>query len=65
MPDRILRRPAVEDRTGKSRSGIYEAINPKSRWYDPTFPKPVKIGLRSVGWFESEVNEWIKGRIAA
>ena len=65
MPDRILRRPAVEDRTGKSRSGLYEDIPPKRRWYDPTFPKPVKLGLRAVGWYEGEVNEWVVGRKAA
>jgi prophage regulatory protein len=29
------------------------------------FPRPVKIGLRSVAWVESEVDDWVKSRIAA
>jgi len=28
------------------------------------FPKPVPLVGRSVGWVESEVQEWIRGRIA-
>ncbi len=40
MPERILRRPAVEDRTGKSRSGIYEAINPKADGTTRHFQNP-------------------------
>jgi prophage regulatory protein len=28
------------------------------------FPKPVKLGLRSTAWVESEVQEWIEVRTA-
>lgn len=24
-----------------------------------TFPRPVKIGLRRIGWFEDELTEWL------
>jgi len=27
--------------------------------YDGAFPKPVPLGLRAVGWLESDVSEWI------
>jgi len=27
------------------------------------FPKPVPLGPRAVGWLESEVSEWIAGRV--
>jgi len=66
-PLRILRRRQVEDRTGKSRSTIYAmgSYNPKRpNDYDPTFPKPIRIGAKAVGWIESEVDAWIAGRIA-
>ncbi|WP_374481323.1 helix-turn-helix transcriptional regulator [Zoogloea sp.] len=55
----ILRRREVEDRTGLRCSTIYEGI--KAR----TFPAPVRLGPRSVGWLESEINNWLAARIAA
>lgn len=50
----IIRLPVVKTRTGKSRSGIYRAIA------EGTFPAPVKIGDRAVGWLENEVDQWIE-----
>jgi len=29
------------------------------------FPKRIKIGIRAVGWIESEVQKWVAMRIAA
>jgi prophage regulatory protein len=29
------------------------------------FPKRIKIGIRAVGWLESEVQMWVSRRIAA
>ncbi|MFC6379721.1 helix-turn-helix transcriptional regulator [Tatumella terrea] len=48
----------VIDRTGYSRAWIYELIKKNS------FPKPVKIGARSIAFVESEVDAWINERIA-
>ena len=53
----ILRRKQVEHRTGLSRSTIYLFID------EGTFPKPINLGSRSVGWIESEIDEWILSRI--
>lgn len=58
----ILRRPQVEARTGLSRSGIYSRLtrNPKRPGdYDPTFPRPIPLGAKSVGWIESEIDAWL------
>ena len=52
---RLLKLPEVESITGKGRTSIYS---------DPTFPRPVKIGLRASAWVESEVMSWIESRIA-
>ncbi len=53
----ILRRKRVEARTGLSRSTIYERIK------TGTFPAPVSIGARAVGWLESEVDSWLAAQI--
>ena len=53
----IIRRRDVESRTGLSRSTIYHYIK------EGTFPKPIKLGERAVGWLESEVESWIIDRI--
>jgi prophage regulatory protein len=29
-----------------------------------TFPSPISLGGRSVGWLESEIDAWIEERIA-
>ncbi|WP_374990710.1 helix-turn-helix transcriptional regulator [Enterobacter kobei] len=48
---------------GISRSSIYEKLNPKSRYYDADFPKPIRLGAASVGWRSTSVNEWIASRV--
>ena len=54
----IKRRPEVEAKTGLSRSTIYEKMK------NGTFPKPIKLGPRAVGWLETEVDAWISERIS-
>ncbi len=53
----ILRLPKVKERTGLSRATIYLRIQKGS------FPKPINLGARAVGWLESDVNEWIAQQI--
>ena len=59
MAEQILRRPAVEARTGLSRSTIYAMMA------EGTFPRPVRLGKRAVGWTESTISEWLESRIAS
>lgn len=58
-PRRILRVPAVCDRVGMSRSVVYVMIKAG------TFPRPVPLNDKSVGWIESEIDDWILSRVAA
>ena len=53
----ILRRKQVQARTGLARSTIYFHIQ------NGTFPRPVPLGPRAVGWLESEINDWIAERV--
>jgi len=62
----ILRRKQVEARTGLSRSTIYARLrqNPKRPGdYDPTFPKPISVGAKAVGWIEAEIEAYIAAQI--
>lgn len=64
---RIIRRPEVERRLQVSRQWIYDRINPKSKYYDPEFPKPIKLGNGknpAVGWVESEIDLFLASQIA-
>ena len=54
---RIIRLTETIDSTGLARSTIYKYIG------EGTFPKPVSLGDRCVGWVESEVHDWILARI--
>lgn len=53
----LIRIKQVIHKTGKSRSSIYAAIK------EGTFPAPISLGPRSVGWIEAEINAWIESRI--
>lgn len=55
---RILRRAIVQNRTGIARSTLYKYID------DGTFPRPIQLGPRSVGWVEAEIDNWLSERIA-
>ena len=56
---RIIRLKEVIDCTGLGRSTIYQYIS------EGSFPKPVALGDRAVGWVESEVMSWVMARIEA
>lgn len=53
----ILRLPQVCNVTGLGRSMIYQLEAERK------FPHRVRIGIRAVGWVESEVQAWLASRI--
>lgn len=55
-PERILRAKAVQDRIGCGNSKFYELLKTGD------FPPGIRIGSRSVGWRESQVESWINTR---
>lgn len=58
-PQRILRLPEVLAATGLRHTAIYERIAAG------TFPRPVPLGIRAVGWLAEEVEEWRRDLIEA
>lgn len=62
----IIRRKQLEARTGLSRSSIYARLKPNPKRpgdYDPTFPRPIRLGPMSVGWIESEIDAWLTAQV--
>lgn len=59
-PIKLIRIHKVCEKTGRHRSSIYRALTD-----DPSFPKPVKFGARSIAFVESEIDQWIADRMAA
>ena len=55
---RIVRLPCVEMKTGLKHSAIYQKMA------EGTFPRPVPLGPKAVGWVEAEIDAWIDRRIA-
>ena len=60
MAPQIYRLPEVMLKTGLSRSSIYRQMT----LTPPTFPQPVKLGEKSVGWISTEIDAWITSRMA-
>lgn len=54
---RILRRPEVEARCGFKRAHLYKLID------EGKFPRPVRIGIRAVGWDSVEIEQWIADQL--
>lgn len=53
---RVLRMPAVMERTGLSRASIYRLI------HTDDFPAAIRLGSRAVGWPAQQIDEWIASR---
>jgi prophage regulatory protein len=58
MSQVILRLPKVMARVGLSRSSIYVRVR------QGTFPKPVPLGARAVGWPDSDIDSLTAAYIA-
>ena len=56
MTDKHLRRTAVQDLTGLSRSTIYDLMA------KGLFPRPVRLTGKAVAWPESVIAEWLAQR---
>lgn len=53
---KVLKLPDVMAVTALSRSSIYAFIK------EGSFPKPIPLGARAVGWVFDEIESWLKKR---
>jgi prophage regulatory protein len=56
---RVIRLKELIKLIGLSRSTIYDRLNPRSKRFDPLFPKPLKLGESAIGWQLGDVLTWI------
>ena len=52
--NRIVRLPEVMQLTGLSKATIHR------RYRDGTFPRPLRLGPQSIGWWRMEILEWLE-----
>ena len=51
---RVLRLAEVKAKTGLARSTLYKYVDAG------TFPRPIYLGGRAVGWIDSEIYKWLQ-----
>ena len=54
---RIMRLKEVIEKTGLAKSTVYNLIS------QGKFPKQIDLGARSVGWVDTEIEEWLLSKI--
>lgn len=64
---KILRAKHMKDKLAMSVASLYNKMNPRSKYYDATFPRPIRLSATlgsggAVGWLESEVDAWLESR---
>ena len=61
--NQIINLKEVIQFTSISRAKIYEMINIDSKYYDQSFPKPVRLSESRIGWVALEVHQWIERKM--
>jgi prophage regulatory protein len=52
-----MRLKEVTEKTGLAKSTVYNLIS------QGKFPKQIDLGARSVGWVDTEIEEWLLAKI--
>lgn len=59
---KVLRMKQLTEHTGLSSSTLNELMNPRSQYFDPTFPPKIRLSSRAVGYSEAAVDAWLVSR---
>ncbi|MDN8036985.1 helix-turn-helix transcriptional regulator [Burkholderia vietnamiensis] len=65
---KVARLKRVCELTGLGRSSIYNRMDPRSPYYDATFPRSFSLsttGNGAIGWNEEEVQAWVASQAAS
>ena len=63
--NQLINLKQVVELIGVCRSTIYEMMDENSPYYDPSFPKKVKITQNRIGWSAYEIHQWIERKLAS
>lgn len=58
----IIRVREVLEKLGISKSSLYGMRREGGPYYDATFPLHLYVGKRSIGWIESDIDQWIESQ---
>lgn len=59
-PLRLIRKSDVLEKLQISKSTLHAKLDPRSPYYDPSFPRPIYLnGSRMPLWSEQAVDEWL------
>ena len=64
---RIVRCPEALALLGCKRAWFHDIQNPRSKYYDPTFPKRIRLSSSprgAVGWLLHELEAWVAQKAA-
>lgn len=64
-PRRVTRMGDAAIKLGLSTSSIYNRLKEGGRWYDPNFPKPIRLGAGkrgAIGFFDDELDAWLESK---
>jgi len=59
----FIRLRTLMKKTGLSRASIYLRLKKDSKYFDPDFPRQIRIGGGAVAWIEYEVEDWMELQI--
>jgi len=58
----VVRRKEAAKMIAVSLSTLRNWTTPGSRWFDSTFPQPIRLGANSVGFVVEEILAWLSSR---
>lgn len=70
MQQTIIRPSKINSVVGIGRTLAYAKLDPKSPYFDATWPRPIRLSARAIGWRLDELQAWLDaqarvGQVAA
>jgi len=62
-PLTLLRASDVCRKLKISKTTLYAKLDKTSKYFDPEFPKQIRLGVKSVGWVEQHLDAWISSKL--
>ncbi|WP_198118793.1 helix-turn-helix transcriptional regulator [Massilia rhizosphaerae] len=64
---KVLRVKHMKEKLAMSVASLYNKMNPRSKYYDASFPRPIRLSASpgpggAIGWLESDVDAWLESR---